>query len=341
MMLSQVSRGIAIGLLVAMPTTMAAGQEQGSDPADAAVPHPPPSAGPGDRTDSHQDIRQWISDLDSNHYEVRERASRRLLEHGGAAVEQLAAAADGPSPEAAARAIVVLEELAKKEDQPKLQLAVLEHLAGLENRASVSRRAQEKLAEVWERISLPIVLEMGARLDPESEYVDPSGQRRKVILGPNWTGGDEGLVHVARLASVYAVSIRNAAVSPEGLEHLAEMPSLQVLELYGIGLDEEARQELRQKFPYVRLDIRRGAMLGVRGLPQSPAQVQSVEPDSAADHAELQAGDVIIKVDDAEVQSFDELTREIAKFHPGETAVLHIRRGGELLEREVVFGQWE
>lgn len=350
MTLSHTLRGIVAGLLLAVVGADARGQDDEAARVDSIAGEQtrPDEAGefpvsraaaPGEK------VARWIADLDSDRYEVRERASRELLENGHTAIEQLAETADGPSPEAAARAIAVLEELSTQEQDPELQVDVLERLAALENRASVSRRATERLASVWERISLPIVLELGGRLDPDSAYLDPSsGQQRfgKLILGPEWTGGDEGLVHVGRLTFVYAVSIRNAAVTPEGLAHLSDMPSLQILELYGVGLDEGDQQSLRGQFPYVTLDIRRGAMLGVRGSRQSvAAEVHSVEPDSAAQEAGLQAGDVITKVDDIEVKSFDELTTEIAKFNPGEETVLQVRRGGKLIERTVVFGQWE
>lgn len=298
----------------------------------------------------HKPIDAWIADLDSERYEVRERATRHLARHGQEALAELAAAADGPRPEVAARAILVLEAFAN-EDDDGLKLAALERLSALQHRNDVRRRAQERLSEAWTEVSLPIALDLGARMDPEPvlQIIDTATgevRSRKLILGTHpkeWTGGDEGLLHVARLNFVEILSVRNVPVTADGLKYLADMPSLWRLELYGLDLDEDDVKELQQTLPQVReLDVRSGAMLGVRGQVTAPiAQIGSVEPGSAAEKAGLQKDDVIIKVDDSQVSTFTELTAEIAKRQPGESAVLTLLRHDKPVEREVTFGYWE
>jgi hypothetical protein len=335
---------VGIVLVLGLRSGTAEEGEGASRPDAAGQPTPAATAGePSEPSASREQIAAWVAQLDDDRYEVRERASQNLEVHSRFALDPLAVAADGPSPEAAARAVVILEGLAERASDQNLKLAVLERLVTLENRSSVSRRAQEKLAAVWEEISLPIAVEMGGRLDPDA--IDMRGRQGfgKFIIGPEWTGGDEGLVHVARLGHIHTVSIRRAAISNEGIERLARsMPSLRFLELYGMGIDQDQQQDLQQQFPSIKLDVRRGAFFGVRGTHGTPlAEIQGVEPGSAAADAGLKVGDVVTKVDDVEIQSFAELTTEIAKHEPGSTAVMQVRRGGRLLERKVVFGQWE
>ena len=334
------ARWSVLSLALVVPVQSGAADAEAPGASEAAG-QPTPAGIPSESSASPERIAAWIAQLDDDRYEVRERASRNLQEHSRSALDPLAAAADGPSPEAASRAIAILENLAETARDIELKIAVLERLVDLQNRSSVRRRAHEELAAVWEEVSLPIALEMGGRLDPDS--IDANGRRGygKFIIGPDWTGGDEGLVHVSRLSFLHTVSIRRAAVTPGGIEKLAGMPSLENLELYGVGLSEQQKQHLNVQFRYTHLDIRRGAMLGVRGLNGTLAEIYSVEPGSAAAAADLRAGDIITKVDDVAVQSFAELTTEIAKHDPGNTAVLQVRRGENLIERKVVFGQWE
>jgi hypothetical protein len=307
-----------------------------------------PSAGQQDKPQApdQQSIDRWIAELDSGRYEVREQATRHLVRHGQQALDELSAAADSARPEAAARAVAILEELTAS-DEGQLKLQALERLAGLEHRREVSRRAGERLSGAWAEISLPIVLELGGRLDDETgtQYVDEqTGQlrSRKFILGREWSGGDEGLVHVARLDFVSTLSLRRAPITAEGLEQLAKMPALRSLELFGLGFDEAQMKTIQAALPHVTLDVRSGAMLGVHGLITAPnAQVDRVVPGSAADKAGLASGDVIVKVDDTEVATFTELTAEIAEQEPGSTVVLTIRRDDRLIERDVTFGHWE
>jgi hypothetical protein len=295
-----------------------------------------------------QAIEAWIAELDSDRYEVRELATRQLAVHGHQALAQLAAAADSQRVEAAVRAIAVLEKLADTDDEP-LKLEVLQRLADLENRAEARRRAQEKLAKVWTEISLPIVLEQGGRMDLESgfQFVDEkSGVVRsdKLILGtkPKWTGGDDGLAHVARLDFVTKLSVRRAEVTADGLKQLADMSSLQYIELYGMKFTDDELKELVEALPGVTFDVRSGAMLGVRGYATAAAaQVGGVEPGTGAEAAGLRVGDIIVKIDETNVASFTELTAEIAKRQPDQSAVLTIRRDDELIERKVTFGYWE
>jgi S1-C subfamily serine protease len=65
------------------------------------------------------------------------------------------------------------------------------------------------------------------------------------------------------------------------------------------------------------------------------AVIGSVEPQSPADAAGLEDGDIVTKVDGSEVASGDALAEGVAKHKPGDTVVLTIARPGDESPREV------
>jgi putative serine protease PepD len=68
------------------------------------------------------------------------------------------------------------------------------------------------------------------------------------------------------------------------------------------------------------------------------AEVVSVEPDSAAEDAGLQAGDVVVAVGDRPITSSTELTAAVRSEAPGATVELTVRRDGDERTVEVTLG---
>jgi len=64
--------------------------------------------------------------------------------------------------------------------------------------------------------------------------------------------------------------------------------------------------------------------------------VPQVEAGSAADKAGIQAGDVIIAIDDTPIKSSHDLPIRVARHHPGDRIVLHVIRGGRNLKIPVI-----
>jgi serine protease Do len=65
--------------------------------------------------------------------------------------------------------------------------------------------------------------------------------------------------------------------------------------------------------------------------------IQSVVEDGAASKEDIQAGDIILKVDDKEVNQGNELQNYVASQRAGQTVTLEIYRDGEKIEREVTL----
>ena len=65
--------------------------------------------------------------------------------------------------------------------------------------------------------------------------------------------------------------------------------------------------------------------------------VYSVEKGSAADKAGLQMGDVITKMDDTTIDSYEDLVSAKKKYSAGDTVKLSVYRGGETVEISLTF----
>jgi len=68
--------------------------------------------------------------------------------------------------------------------------------------------------------------------------------------------------------------------------------------------------------------------------------VEKVISGSAAEKAGIQAGDLILKLEDKQITSGDALSSAIGAYKPGDTATLTLQRDGKELTVEVTFGEY-
>jgi len=84
------------------------------------------------------------------------------------------------------------------------------------------------------------------------------------------------------------------------------------------------------------------ALLGVQTLPSDDGQpgalIDSVVPDSAADDAGVQVGDLVVSVDGRSTQGGRQLRAQVIDNAPGTTVTIGILRQGELIELDVTLG---
>jgi serine protease Do len=80
--------------------------------------------------------------------------------------------------------------------------------------------------------------------------------------------------------------------------------------------------------------------IGVKGDPDvKAAKILSVSPGSPAEQAKLQAGDVIIGIDDEDVTDFESLVRIIAEHQPKDDVQVVVKRGEETLRLALTIGK--
>ena len=82
--------------------------------------------------------------------------------------------------------------------------------------------------------------------------------------------------------------------------------------------------------------------LGVSIGPNESGQTEigSIDPDSPAELAKLQTGDVVLKIGDRDVSSPDVLAAEIRKRKPGQDVTLKIERDGKPMDVKVKLGEY-
>ena len=73
--------------------------------------------------------------------------------------------------------------------------------------------------------------------------------------------------------------------------------------------------------------------------PEKGVLIVDIAPDTAADEAGFQQGDIIVAIDDKDVQYFAQLFDRLLDYYPDETVVITYYRDGERLEETLTFGE--
>ena len=307
-------------------------------PAPATASHPAPSSA---------DIGDWIAELNNDQYLVRERATRKLLDAGPAALDQLQVAADSDRPEPADRSVWILRRLTSAKDQG-LKRQALEHLAGLKKRPQIAAAARETLTELQHQEAKEAIEQLGGRFF-ERDFVLAGAITHggQVDLDERWHGTDADLVHLRNLKDLRVVRVAGTDISAAALgKELPRCVTLQIVWLYGTKLTSDDVAKLRQLLPApIEIDYRKGALLGVGRTAGTdtvgPAVVNSVTPGSAAAVAGIQVGDVIQKFDGEALANFKALTQKIGDHRPGDEVTLTILRKEQPMDFKVKLGQWK
>ncbi|MGE3407395.1 MAG: PDZ domain-containing protein [Pirellulales bacterium] len=282
--------------------------------------------------------------MNADSYYARERATAWLREQGSAVIPALIEAAGGDNLEVTCRAVQILRDLSIDRDLDTADQAAdaLRHLAdsGFTSSAQRAALALRFHAEARSRRSLEAVQKLGGVMDHGDNFQGVMTER--LLLSKNWEGGDAGLSYLKWLDGLENLSIRCSKVTDEGIAHLKPLTNLAKLELYGTRISDEGLAQLQQALPHTTIDRRAGALLGIRGMPNNNGcEILFIKPESAADEAGLQTGDIIIEFDGQPIDSFEALTALISKHVGGDKVGVKFTRGGDLQETEVTLGEWE
>lgn len=283
------------------------------------------------------EVSDLIRDLNSEAFEVRERASAELLKAGPAAIEPLARTARDGSPEAAARSLELLNRLyaANQDDSFDATEAALSGLMTSEKTATRDRAArilelaadhrfQRTVAELTRMGGLVKITDLTGA--PVAAIQNPRNRGStlsySVFITRRWTGGDEGLKQILRLYHLPRLRVyrtRQASVSEDALDSVvAEMSNVDEIQVRGEGY------------------------LGITAKQPAPAcVVDRVEDDSAAARAGLRDGDNILRFDGHEIRSFQELIELLSDKSPGDKVPVVYARNGEEKTVEVELTDWK
>jgi len=320
------------------PPTPAAAKE-----ASAALPN---AAAPA-AIHTPEQIQTWIAQLDANEFSLRESAMRQLAKAGLPAIDVLAAGTQALSLEQSHRCLSLLEHALLAEDPTVVEAAesALERVAS--RRVTwFGQRAESALNDSRlqrQKMTLAKLKELGAEFDTIAGDDGEIIQLEMLLRSGNWRGEDKDLRLLRALPSMRRVSFFGAVIGDQHVAELSELKQVARLELYGTKLGNDSLTALKAALPNAEIDRRNGGMLGISGDPSSVGGclVNTVQPDSAAQAAGVEPGDVIHKIDGRAVESFRDLTSIIAERYNGDKVKLEIERNAERLTKEATLGEWK
>ncbi len=271
--------------------------------------------------------------LESPTFAVRAAASERLANAQGPVVPLMWGFAKDGNLEAAIRAVGVLEAIyvsaEAKGDPAAVDAAefALDELTRV-GRPSVADRADvvlESHYDIRERRAVAAIERFHgvAKFGPPGELsngwnarfnqippaVDRSGDSSKekaelnvVIIGPKWTGGDEGLRQIARLTRLTG-------------------PFHKLYRIQGCPVSDEGITGLRTALPGLEIEVRGAAKLGITyaGAPGSDrgCVIQDVQEGESAANAGLHSQDRIIRFGNHEIDDFYTLVDLLRELQAG------------------------
>lgn len=287
------------------------------------------------------EIAEQINALNGNRFLTREEASQRLFEIGLPAFDALLKSANGELPEAADRAVGILQRAARSKEG-NAQLPALERLVQVQGRPEAVQQARLALVELKRPLAIARLLAAGGKiLEQGIDDLFNQSLPKRVRIDRQWQGGDDGLKDVVFVNDAQVVHITSAKITAEGIANLRDMLQLRAIYIHGVPLNDTDLQKLRPLFPHALIDYKRGALLGITGqLNAAGAEVKDVRPKTVAARADFRPGDVIVLMNDQPVPTFKSLTDMIAKLAPGANATFVLRRGEETLTKKVTLGSW-
>ncbi len=221
-------------------------------------------------------IEKWIAELNSDHYNVRQRATDLLADAGGVVLEPLGKALPGSNLEVISRGVNILRELALSENATTADDARDVLIQLTKRRGTVlASRAQgtlNGLDSIREARAVKALKERGARISYVSQNVigAPESTMASLQFDDNWTGKDEDLQHVKWLSnvqqvvltgkkvnnavvrsiggldSVREVSIKRAAITDEAMDAFQSMKKLDQLNVWYTPVSDKAVDELKK-----------------------------------------------------------------------------------------------
>ncbi len=298
-------------------------------------------------------LRELARGLESPTFNIREATSEQLISAHASAVPVMLSVAKEGNLEAAVRAVGILEAIYISADSKRDGATVdgaelaLDELAR-SGRPSVAERADVILESHYDVRERRVVAEIkrlhgvpkyglpgepgngwNPRFNPAPAPMDRTGDGSKekgdltwVILGPKWTGGDEGLKQVARLKRLHAVyRIQGCPVSDEGITRLrAAIPGLEVV-------------------------VRGAAKLGITYAGslgnEKGCVITEIQEGEAAANAGLHPQDRILRFGDHEVEDFYSLVDLLRNYRPGEVVETVIIRDDEMKTVPITLTGWD
>ena len=217
---------------------------------------------------------------------------------------------DGIDSVVAVEAERLLETLAEGHPGPVTQLAA----TSLEfHQLGMHEAARERLEALGAKIS--------------DTFMTKGRPGLEVVIDTRWMGRTEDFRLLPKIRNLRNVGLHGVKVDAAALAVLGRLRGVDLFQLYGTGVSDEAVAALAARFPAADIDVRKGGKLGVGGQRTiGPCQITQVVAGSAADRAGIQIGDVVLAMDGEPVKTFEGLTDFVGRHGPGDSIEVEIER---------------
>ncbi len=265
-------------------------------------------------------------DLKHQDFAVRDSATRKLPTLGPSVIAPVTEIALQDNLEAGLRAVAILETLYLSEDAVAFDQAEasLNQLISRSRLPAVAQKAAQTLEAnrftVTQRRAIAEVRRLGGQIQMQrdfpvlvnGEHIRPEqGWAQAAAIDRHWTGGVDGLRHLARLKSL-----------------------LKIYLVSGQPVPDEAIEDLRLEMPDTEFEPRGPAMLGVGMGLAGPlgCAISKVSPDGAAGNAGIQVGDIVVEIAGKSVKQPQDLIDIVGGHRENQQLEIIVLRGDPILK---------
>jgi hypothetical protein len=206
-------------------------------------------------------LQQWVAQLDSDQFLVRESATRNLIAAGMEAIEPVVSSLHGDRRELVTRGIYILQELAKSGQWETEQAArtALEKLAG-QGGTWVARRASvtlDALNVIRQERAIKSLAWLGAKIESFSGPFggDPADRPYSIQIDDGWQGSDDDIRQVQWLVDTHKVVFRGAHVKDRWIERIKSLPNLKSLSIVHAQVTDQGLVHLQDMTHLEQLNI--------------------------------------------------------------------------------------
>ena len=208
-----------------------------------------------------EQLANWIQDLSAEQFVDRETATLKLTEVGSAAITPLVQALPRSTPEATARIIHILRQLALNEewtvDDPALQ--ALQKISKQEG-TSAGRRATAtltKLSALREQRAIQEITLLGGEVKQVAiQFGLQLVPQRVVHIGKEWKGTANDLKRLKWIGSAEAVELVGDKANDSWLPHLVGMRQLRSLTIKRAMVSDKGIESIAELTSLISLDIK-------------------------------------------------------------------------------------
>lgn len=144
------------------------------------------------------------------------------------------------------------------------------------------------------------------------------------------------------------LEILYSPIDDNAVDTLTNLSVWKSMRIFGTDITFEAGERLAERLDGIEVQFGCGGFLGIQSDTQAfrTSTVSETTPNGAAERAGILSGDIITKLDDEPIETFEDIRANLRKRRPGEKVVIELERSafnGELkvMQFDVILGRQE